>query len=61
MLKKRTSQKVHLEAAEAQHQKHQKDKKHQRNQDLLEDQNYPKRRSLKIKSELLSWQQKHSC
>ena len=54
MLKKRTSQKVHLEAAKAQHEKHQKGQRHQRNQDLLENQNHPKRRSLKIKSGLLS-------
>ena len=33
MLKKRTSQKVHLEAAEAQHQKYQKCQRHQSNQD----------------------------
>ena len=33
MLKKRTSQKVLLEAAEAQHQKYQKGQRHQRNQD----------------------------
>lgn len=42
MLKKRTSQKVHLEGAEAQHQKHQNNQRHQRNQDLLEDQNQEK-------------------
>ena len=49
------SQKVHLEVAEAQHQNHQKNQRHQRNQDLLEDQNYPKRKALKIKSGLPSW------
>ena len=52
------NQKIHLEAAEAQYQKHQKDKRYQKNQDLLEDQNHPKRRSWKIKSGLPSWQQK---
>ena len=61
MMKKTTSQKAHLEAAEAQHQKHQKPQRHQRNQDLLEDQNHPKRRNLKIKPGLPSWQQKQSC
>ena len=53
MLKKRTSQMVHLEAAQAQHEKHQKDQRRQRS---LENQNHPKRRSLKIKSWSPSWQ-----
>ena len=54
MLKKRTSQTDHLEAAEANHQKCQKDQRHRRNKDLLGDQNHPNRRSLKTKSGLAS-------
>ena len=54
MMKKITNQKAHLEEAEAEHQKLSKDQRHRRNQDLLEDQNYPKRRSLEIKPGLPS-------
>ena len=51
-----TNQKVYIEAAESQHQKCQKDQRHHRNQCFLEDQSHPKRKSVKIKSGLPSWQ-----
>ena len=55
ILKKITTQKVNLEKTEAQHQENHKYQWHQRNQDLLDDPNHL-RRSLEIKTELLSWQ-----